>query len=104
MSGRWVRRVEDRRPQHRCQPPEQAEAGDIWQCDCDRRFTCVDAQTRRGNYVTCRADWARRYWPWPRLDQTIPVREVGLGVDPALVDKLLNGPRDRDGAREVRER
>lgn len=50
--------------------------------------------------------WRRRRWPWPRLEPSIPVGDSALptGVDPAVVDALLNGSRDRDSAREVRQR
>jgi hypothetical protein len=51
---------------HECGVPEHGHPGDVWRCDCGRRYTCVDYTTMRGNFVTMRADWLRRFWPWPR--------------------------------------
>ncbi len=102
MSGRWVRRV-DPAVEHRCDLPEHARVSDVWQCDCGRRYTCLDHYTRRGGMVTTEADWQRRYWPWPRLDPAIPSSLVGVEiVDDEVVDLLLNGDRTRGGARDVR--
>lgn len=54
------------RAEHTCYPPDHAQRGDVWRCRCGKRYTCVDHVTRSGHMVTMRADWRRRWWPWPR--------------------------------------
>lgn len=62
-TGQLLRRAE---PEHHCQPPEHGRRGDIWECgECKRRWQCVNHLTHRPGYTRMRADWVRRYWPWP---------------------------------------
>ncbi len=62
--------------------------------------------TREPGRTTCRADWRRRLWPWPRLDPYLePVRITGLvRPDDPVLDTMLNGGyRTREDAAEHRD-
>lgn len=65
MSGVWLRQHADEPIRHECDPPRSQETGfpdgdrgDIWRCDCGRRWVIV------GNALS--TSWARRWLPWPR--------------------------------------
>lgn len=72
MSGQLLRSTSSKAGRHECAPPDQAEQGAVWQCDCGKRWTCVNHVTERPGRVTMQADWRRRYWPWPRRNQEDP--------------------------------
>lgn len=81
---------------HRCEPPDRAEFGTVWQCDCGRRWTCRKRPLPvRGMVSANPCTWERRYWPWPRLSTPPVDRELCamLDVDPAEVERLI-GPGD----------
>lgn len=64
MSGRIIYRA------HNCDVPTEGAKGDIWQCDCGRRYRCVDPSRRMTltrSYLDIRAGWRRHRRPWPRI-------------------------------------
>lgn len=65
MSGQLLRKRDPSPARHQCAPPDDAEKGAVWQCDCHRRWTCVSGVVPELADAS-EAVWERRYWPWPR--------------------------------------
>jgi len=60
-SGELVRDMRKRRRHHECQKPTgRFTRGDVWRCDCGRRYTWRTLGHPRNE------GWLRRHWPWPR--------------------------------------
>lgn len=64
--GRWVYR--SLRP-HACPKPGEARRGDVWRCECTRRWLCVTS-AEYSYSIAGGATWMRWSswlpWPWPR--------------------------------------
>lgn len=79
MSGVWLRRGDRKESRHRCGPPRgftdlpDGLPGDIWRCDCGRRWII-----KRGLDVGDRVHWARRWLPWPRKSWQEKVEDGAL--------------------------
>lgn len=64
MSGRIVYTPPER---HRCEPPERAAFGTVWECWCGHRWTCRERPVPAWGVMSANpCMWVRRYWPWPR--------------------------------------
>lgn len=101
MSGQLLRRGTPPEARHSCDPPERGVRGDVWRCDCGRRWTCTwdyevfdvpeEDFASTAEPIVNAADWERRYWPWPRT----PRREPPPGVDTiTLTGNPTGGPTD----------
>lgn len=98
MSGQFLRRGTPPEARHSCDPPERGVRGDIWRCDCGRRWTCTydyavydPPKGSHGPDLVQSADWERRYRPWPRTPRPVPAS----GVDTiTLVGNPTGGSTD----------
>jgi hypothetical protein len=72
---------------HRCEMPPAGHMGDVWRCDCGRRWYCWSARTERvgGGYLVG-PHWRRSYWPWPRTARTkwVNLPESGNHFEPVV--------------------